>query len=143
MLFLDGAYLTNTRPPVFRRIGAARYASAFACHSGVSFIGGFGGMCRLLRQSTSQTPLQSGSFASAAHFCVAASAAAVCAGGFDGEQPAAAIIVVTAAANNVLLISRSLRPPPAGNSTGKAEPTAQSVTIVYSLAAARLLGSIT
>src|SRR6516162_5471384 len=59
---------------------AARNASAFACHSGVSFIGARGGMWRLLRQSTSQTPVQSGSFASAAHFCVAGSAADAAAG---------------------------------------------------------------
>ena len=48
--------------------GAARYTSTFACHSGVSFIGARGGMWRLLRQSTSQTPVQSGTFASTAHF---------------------------------------------------------------------------
>src|SRR6476646_11868041 len=59
---------------------AARYASTFACHSGVSFIGARAGIWRLLRQSTSQTPVQSGSFASAAHFCVAASATDAAAG---------------------------------------------------------------
>src|SRR5262249_15653409 len=66
---------------------AARYASAFACHAGVSCIGGFGGMCRLLRQSTSQTPLQSGSLASAAHGCVAASTVG-CGGGGGCAHPA-------------------------------------------------------
>src|SRR5262245_9402408 len=62
----------------------ARNASALACHSCVSFIGGRGGMWRLLRQSTSHSPLQSGSFASAAHFWVAGSAANAAAG-FGGE----------------------------------------------------------
>src|SRR5215831_12176640 len=82
----------------------------------MSFIGGLGGMWRLLRQSTSQTPLQSGSFASAAHFCVAASEGAapdaVSVGCFVGAQPAA-IETATAAARTVFLIrarSVSVRP---------------------------------
>jgi hypothetical protein len=51
----------------------------FACHSGVSFIGARR-LWRLLRQSTSQTPVQSGGFASAAHFWVPASATDAAAG---------------------------------------------------------------